>query len=324
VPRFVGRERYLTRLGQALAPDGGSAPTAPVVLITGMACVGKTALVTRWAHSAASAYTDGQLYVDLCGHATAPPMSEMEALAALLSGLGVPAAQVPARAQEAAALYRSLVAGRRMLVVLDNAPGPDLVRALLPGSATCAIVVTSRDRLVGLVACNGATRIEIEPLEPAEAVELAVRTLGGTPSPLDLAAVPALVQLCGRLPLAIRIAATLATDRGWGVATQVDAMSGAGLMDMLQIEGDEDAGVPAAFGRSYAALPPAAAEMFRLLSTADAASLPTGAAARLAGTSLDAAERALRHLVNANLVHERRAGVFGVSDLLRRFAASRL
>ncbi len=321
VPRFVGRDRYLTRLGQALAPDGTSTPATPVVLVTGMAGVGKTALVTRWAHSAAPVYADGQLYIDLRGHAKVPPLTEVEALGALLSGLGVADERVPSRAQDAAALYRSLLAGRRMLVLLDDAPGPDLVRALLPGSATCAIVVTSRDRLVGLVARNGATRIELEPLEPAEAVELAVCILGGTPPPADLAAVHSLVQLCDRLPLAIRIAATLAADRG--VAAQVDAMAGARLMNMLQIEGDEDAGVPAAFGRSYAALPPAAAAMFRLLSAAESAALPADAAARLAGTSLDAAERALHHLVNANLVRARGAG-FGVPDLLRRFAASRL
>jgi hypothetical protein len=209
-----------------------------------------------------------------------------------------------------------------MLVVLDDAPGPDLVRALLPGSATCAVVVTSRDRLVGLVASNGATRIELEPLETAEAVDLAVRTLGGVPH--DPAAVRTLVTLCDRLPLAIRIAATRVADRGLDVASQVAAMAGPGLMDMLQIDGDEDAGVPAAFDRSYATLPAAAARMFLRLSAAGPRSVPADAAAALAGTTVDAAQRALQQLVNANLVSEQGTDRFSLPDLVRRYARRQL
>ena len=321
VARFVGRKRYLAQLGEALSPAAVAPPATPVVLVTGMAGVGKTALVTRWAHHSDAMFPDGLLYVDLRGHASAPPLSEAEALAALLSGLGVAAEQVPPRAEDAAALYRSLVADRRMLVVLDDAPGPDLVRALLPGSATCAVVVTSRDRLVGVVASNGATRIELEPLETAEAVDLAVRTLGTVPH--DPAAVRTLVKLCDRLPLAIRIAATRVADRGLDVASQVAAMSGPRLMDMLQIEGDEDAGVPAALDRSYATLPAAAARMFLRLSAAGAQSVPADAAAQLAGTTVDAAQRALQHLVNANLVSERGTR-FSLPDLVRHYAVTHL
>jgi DNA-binding SARP family transcriptional activator len=321
VARFVGRKRYLAKLGEALSPAAVTPPATPVVLVTGMAGVGKTALVTRWAHHCDAMFPDGQLYVDLRGHASAPPLSEAEALAALLSGLGVAAEQVPPRAEDAAALYRSLVADRRMLVVLDDAPGPDLVRALLPGSATCAVVVTSRDRLVGVVASNGATRIELEPLDTAEAVDLAVRTLGTVPH--DPAAVRTLVKLCDRLPLAIRIAATRVADRGLDVASQVAAMSGPRLMDMLQIEGDEDAGVPAALDRSYATLPAAAARMFLRLSAAGAQSVPADAAARLAGTTVDAAQRALQQLVNANLVSERGTR-FSLPDLVRHYAVTQL
>jgi DNA-binding SARP family transcriptional activator len=323
VPGFVGREAYLAELGQALVPEETPATATPVVLVTGMAGVGKSALVTHWAHGAASAYPGGQLYVNLRGHAKRPPMSEREALTALLAGLGVAAEQLPSRTEDAAALYRSLLAGRRVLVLLDDAPGPDLVRALLPGSATCAVLVTSRDRLVGLVARNGATRIQLEPLELDEAVELAVRSLGIKVAGPDLPAVHSLVELCDRLPLAIRIAATLATDSG-GVAAQVAAMTGGGLMDLLQIEGDEDAGVPAAFDRSYAGLPPDAAAMLVLLSTAHPAWLSSGAAARSAGTSVSVAERALRHLVNANLAREHSPDRYGVTGLLRQYAASRL
>ena len=321
---FVGRERQLAQLAQALPATATPAPATPVVLVTGMAGVGKSALMTHWAHRAAAAYPDGQLYVDLRGHAKAAPLSELEALTALLSGLGVPPARVPAQPPEAAALYRSLLAGRRMLVLLDDAPESYLVRALLPGSPGCAVMVSSRDRLGGLVARNGATRIELQPLELADAVELAMRTLGTRETPADLDAVQSLVELCGRLPLAIRIAATLAADRGWGVATQVELMSGIRLMDMLQIEGDEDAGVPAALGRSYESLPSTSAAMFDLLSTAHPAALTPTTAARMAGIAVSAAERALHHLVNVNLAQQQGADQFRVSELLSRYAASRL
>jgi DNA-binding SARP family transcriptional activator len=322
VSPFVGRDGYLARLEQVLAPGGEPPPATPVALVSGMAGVGKTALVTHWAHIHADAYPDGQLYVDLRGHSTEAPLSEVEALAAMHSGLGVAAEKVPPRAQDAAALYRSLLSGRRMLVVLDDALGPELVRALLPGCATCAVVVTGRDRLAGLVARNGAKRIDLEPLELPEAAKLAVSTLSTAPH--DAAAVNTLVELCGRLPLAIRIAATQVADRDVDVATQVEAMTEAGLMDLLQIEGDEDGSVPAAFSRSYAALPPPAAAMFRRLVAAGPAPLQATTAARLAGTTLDAAQRALRHLAAANLVSEQGTDRFSLPDLLRRYAASHL
>lgn len=317
VPHFVGRGADLERLRRALAPRQAAMAT-PLVLVTGMAGVGKTALVTRWAHGAAADYPDGQLYVDLRGHSAMPPLSEADALAAQLSGLGVAPSQVPPHPRDAAALYRSLLADRHMLVLLDDAPGPDLVRVLMPGSPTCAVVVTSRDRMPGLVARDGATRINLEPLEPVEAAELIAHSVGSPLAPGDAAAVEALARLCGGLPLAIRIAA----EQCWDVAYQVEAMSGAGLMDCLQIYGDEDSGVPAAFGLSYAKLPPGAATMFRLLSATDPDRITVSAAARLTGITLDAAQRALSQLVNANLARRHGADLFEVPVLLRRYAMS--
>jgi hypothetical protein len=149
-----------------------------------------------------------------------------------------------------------------------------------------------------------------------------VRTLGTVPH--DPAAVRTLVKLCDRLPLAIRIAATRVADRGLDVASQVAAMAGPGLMDMLQIEGDEDAGVPAALDRSYASLPAAAARMFLRLSAAGRQPVPADAADRLAGTTVDAAQRALQHLVNANLISEQGFDRFSLPDLVRRYAATHL
>jgi hypothetical protein len=289
-----------------------------LVLVTGMAGVGKTALVTHWAHGAMTDYPDGQLYVDLRGHSTMPPLSKAEALAAQLSSLGVAPSQVPPHPRDAATLYRSLLADRHMLVLLDDAPGPELVRVLMPGSPTCAVVVTSRDRMPGLVARDGATRIDLGPLEPVEAAELIARTVGSPLVPGDAAAVDALARLCGWLPLAIRIAA----EQCWDLAYQVEAMSGAGLMEALQIYGDEDGGVPAAFSLSYAKLPPGAATMFRLLSAADPDRITVSGAAHLAGIAADAAHRALSQLVNANLVRRHGADLFEVPVLLRRYAMS--
>jgi DNA-binding SARP family transcriptional activator/GTPase SAR1 family protein len=317
VPHFVGRGADLERLHQALATRQAAVAT-PLVLVTGMAGVGKTALVTRWAHGAATDYPDGQLYLDLRGHSTMPPLSTADALAAQLSGLGVAPSQVPPHPRDAEALYRSLLADRHMLVLLDDAPGPDLVRALMPGSSTCAVVVTSRDRMPGLVARDGAIRIDLNPLEPVEAAELIARAVRSPLAAGDAAAVDALARLCGGLPLAIRIAA----EQCWDVAYQVEAMSGAGLMDSLRIDGDEDAGVPAAFGLSYAKLPPGAATMFRLLSVANLERITVSAAARLTGITLDAAKRALNQLVNANLARQHGADLFEVPVLLRRYAMS--
>jgi DNA-binding SARP family transcriptional activator len=212
VAGFTGRESELRRLDE-LMPTVDPGSTAVVVCtVTGPAGVGKTALAVRWAHRIRDRFPGGQLYVDLhgCGGrgARRSPggMKPIEALARFLSALGVPPERVPTHVDEAAALFRSLVSGRRMLVLLDNAHHPDQVRPLLPGEARCMVVVTSRDRLDGLVARDGAARLSIDALLPDDARRLLARMLGADRAGAEPAAVAELARLCGHLPLALRLA----------------------------------------------------------------------------------------------------------------------
>jgi DNA-binding SARP family transcriptional activator len=214
VAGFTGRETELRRL-DALVPAGDPGSTAVLVAtITGPAGVGKTALAVRWAHRIRDRFPDGQLYVNLHGYAggggpvdqLVSSLSAVEALGRFLAALGVRPERVPAHVDEAAALFRSLVSGKRMLVLLDNANHPDQVRPLLPGDARCAVVVTSRDRLDGLVARDGAARLALDGLRPDDARQLLARMLGNDRAGAEPAAVAELAQRCGHLPLALRLA----------------------------------------------------------------------------------------------------------------------
>jgi tetratricopeptide (TPR) repeat protein len=175
--------------------------------ITGTAGIGKTALAVHWAHQIRDRFPDGQLYANLRGYDAGPPLRPIDVLAAFLPALGVPADEVPATLEPASALYRSLLADRRVLVVLDNARHPDQVRPLLPGGAGCLALVTSRDPLGGLVARDGAVRLALAVLSPAEAHDLLVALLGKDRVEAEPDAAARLAALCGHLPLALRIAA---------------------------------------------------------------------------------------------------------------------
>ena len=172
VPGFTGRARELDALTHLLDPAGAASGTVVISAIAGAAGVGKTALALHWAHQAAEYYPEGQLYVNLRGYDPDRPVPAASALARLLRALGVPGPDIPPEEDERAALYRSLLAGRRMLVVLDNAGLPEQVRPLLPGTVTCGVLVTSRDSLAGLVARDGAARLDLDLLPVADAVAL--------------------------------------------------------------------------------------------------------------------------------------------------------
>jgi DNA-binding SARP family transcriptional activator len=187
VPGFAGRHDQLAALSQLL---GQSAAGAAVVVVSGPPGVGKTGLAVRWAQQAAGFFPDGQLYVDLGGYGAGQPVSAADALAGLLRALGVAGPDIPDATADRAAAYRSLLAGRRILVVLDNASGSAQVRPLLPGRAAGAVLVTSRDALAGLVARDGAVRLELDPLPLGDAVEL-LRTLIGARVTDEPAAAPA-------------------------------------------------------------------------------------------------------------------------------------
>jgi DNA-binding SARP family transcriptional activator/tetratricopeptide (TPR) repeat protein len=325
VAGFTGRAADLAALDALLAgADAGSVPAAVVIsAIDGMAGVGKTALAVHWAHRIAERFADGVLYVNLRGWAAGAPVRPIDALAGFLRAVGVPVEQVPVDVDEAAALFRSRLAGRRVLIVLDNARDAEQVRPLLPGTPGCLVLVTSRDRLSGLVARDGARRLSLDVLAPGEARELLVGLLGTQRAAAELDAVEELARVCAYLPLALRIAAAHLTDRPrHGIAAFVAELA-ADRLAGLEVPGDEQAAVRAAFDVSYARLDEPARRLFRLLGLVPGPDVPVAAAAALADAPVAEVRRLLARLTGAHLLDEHRPGRYVLHDLLRVYAADR-
>ena len=318
---FTGRTGELSTLTRLL--DTGSPPGTMVIsAIGGTAGVGKTALALHWAHRVAGRFPDGQLYVNLRGYDPGQPMLPADALAGFLRALGVPGQEIPPGGEERAARYRSLLAGRRMLVLLDNAASAEQVRPLLPATPDCVTVVTSRDTLAGLVARDGARRLDLDLLSPADA-DILLTTLIGDRAAADPDATTALATACARLPLALRVAAELAAARP-GVplaslaAELADQQRG---LDLLEAGGDPRTAVRAVFSWSYRQLGPDAARLFRLAGLHPSPGFDGYAAAALAGTGATEATHLLGLLARAHLIGTTRPGCLGMHDLLRDYAA---
>ncbi|MFI7464789.1 tetratricopeptide repeat protein [Nonomuraea sp. NPDC049646] len=414
VAAFTGRAAALRRLDRLLE---GRDEASVVAVLTGTAGVGKTALAVHWAHRARDRFPDGQLYVNLRGYAAAHPLGPLDALARFLHALGVPPEQVPGDLDEAAALYRTMLAGKRMLVVLDNASDPRQVRPLLPGGAGPATLITSRDTLAGLVALDGARVLPLPALTEGECRDLLSRLLGRPQVRAEPEAVSELASLCAHLPLALRIAAanllsTLATHTATRqtarpthrthvqpnagpsappqvqprvaphaefhaqshteppvepaaepernaqptaqhiaegntqpaaehkaepttrplappdahsptrpIARYVQRLRAGNRLDALQIPGDVESAVRTAFHFSYAALPPAAQRLFRLLGLIPGPDITVPAMAALLGTTEEEAEKLATVLRAASLLEEYLSGRFAQHDLLRLCAA---
>ena len=322
VAGFVGRAGELAALTALLDRSAGQAPAAIVIsAIGGTAGVGKTALAVQWAHQAADRFPDGQLYVNLRGYDPDRPMPAADALAGFLRALGVGGQEIPPEEEERAAKYRSLLAGRRMLIVLDNARWVEQVRPLLPGSSACAVVVTSRDSLAGLVARHGATRLELDLLPPVEAVRL-LRELIGAKVRDNPGAAATLAGQCCRLPLALRVAAELAAARpdvplADLVAELADQQR---RLDLLQAGGDPRTALRAVFSWSYRNLDADAARAFRLAGLHPGPDFEAYATAALTGTGLEEVRRVLDALTRAHLIQPTRPGRYGMHDLLRAYA----
>ncbi|WP_188190365.1 BTAD domain-containing putative transcriptional regulator [Nonomuraea sp. SYSU D8015] len=315
VAGFAGRTKELAGL------DGMVRAGAPVVVVTGMPGVGKTALALHWARREAGRFPDGQLYVNLRGHDQRSPLSPLQALAGMLAALGVSAEGVPADLDEAAALYRTLLDDRRLLVLLDNAHSAQQVRPLLPGGSSSLALVTSRDHLTGLVVTHGARRLVLDTLTPEESRALLAHILDRD---VDGEAATRLAHACGRLPLALRIAAAnLAGSPDLSISDYLDGLPPGDPLAGLSVDGDPQTGVKIAFDHSYRELPAPAARLFRLLAVAPGADLRTDAIASLAGIRVDQAERLLELLVGAHLVETRRPDRYGLHDLLRSYACER-
>jgi DNA-binding SARP family transcriptional activator/tetratricopeptide (TPR) repeat protein len=319
---FSGRLHELDWLDRLLNPDADVA--GPVITtIVGPAGVGKTALAVHWAHQVRGRFPDGQLYVNLRGYASTSPMRPIEALAGFLHALGVAADRVPVEQEQAAALYRTLLADRRVLVALDNAHGPDQVRPLLPAGAGCLALVTSRDRLSGLVAREGANRLILDILSLPESRMLLARTLGVERVQAEPEATADLAQACGFLPLALRIAAARLTEYEQTLTGYVATVRRGDRLVALEVEGDELAAVGAAFDLSYAALAPDARLLFRLFGVAPGHDMTAESAAALLGSTQGSAARLLEQLSDAHLLGQQGPGRFAPHDLLRLYAAKR-
>jgi tetratricopeptide (TPR) repeat protein len=323
VSRFTGRATQLAELDTLLTAIGR--PTAPVMsVVSGTAGVGKTALAVHWAHQAAARFPDGQLYVNLRGYDPTPEMEPTEALAGFLQALGVDPDHIPATEEARAGLYRSLLAERRMLVILDNARGAEQVRPLLPGSSTCAVLITSRSDLPGLTALHGASRLALDVLTPAEALDLLVRLLDPERVGNESTALAELARLCAYLPLALRVAAALLSGRPDMTVTRIaDQLRHGDRLARLAVAGDRQAAVSATFDLSYAALDADAQQLFRRLGLVPGPDFTADSAAHLIAAPVEDTEHLLERLATAHLVEPYTRSRFRFHDLLRLYAAHR-
>ena len=335
VSAFTGRRAELAELhafldqagawaaDEADPADAAGAPTVVISAVSGTAGVGKTALAVRWAHRVVSRFPDGQLYVNLRGYDPDRPMTPGDALAGFLSALGVPGPDIPLDLAARAARFRTETAGRRILLVLDNAASVEQVRPLLPGSGSCAVVVTSRDSLAGLVAAHGARRIDLDLLPAEDAVAL-LRRLIGARVDAEPAAAATLAGQCARLPLALRVAAELAVARPGITLAELarELADRQHRLELLDAGGDPRAAVHAVFSWSVQHLAPDAVRALGLLGLHPAADFDAYAAAALAGTSIAQARRTVDLLARAHLLQPGNGGRYGMHDLLRAYATT--
>jgi DNA-binding SARP family transcriptional activator/tetratricopeptide (TPR) repeat protein len=329
-PGFSGRHEELGRLQAMLpaksgeaGPETGDGETVKIVVISGTAGTGKTALAVRFGHQVARRFPGGQLHVNLRGLDPAtPPMEAAEALRFFLEALGVPPYRIPADTQGRSALFRSLLDGKRMLIVLDNARNGAQVRPLLPGSPGCLVVVTSRNEMTGLVAAEGAVPLTLDVLSDAEAHEMLARRLGRDRIAAESEAADEIISSCARLPLALSIAIGRAASRPKRPLTELAAeLSDArGRLDALEAD-DAVTNVRAVLSWSYDQLSGPAARMFRLLGVHPGPDISLSAAASLAGVTRAEAGAALRELARTHMVAEYLPARFTFHDLLRAYAA---
>nr|CEL15385.1 Transcriptional regulator, SARP family [Kibdelosporangium sp. MJ126-NF4] len=286
---------------------------------------GKTALAVHWAHRVRDRFPDGQLHVNLRGYDLGPPLQPAQVLSQFLRAVGVAKDDLPTGVDESVAMYRTLLSGKRMLVVLDNAVSADQVRPLVPVSPGSVVVITSRDRLDGLIAMDGAKRVVLDVLSERDAVAL-LRQMLGDRVDQEPAAAAALAATCAFLPLALRIAAAhLAVRPSRSIAEHVGALRAGDPLAALRIDGDRQAAVTAGFDLSYTALKPDAQRLFRLLGMVPGPDASVDAAVALAGDDIGSADVGLLldRLAAAHLIEEHTSGRYTFHDLLRQYAWER-
>ena len=320
---LTGRTDELAVLDSLRRRPAAGPGSVVISVISGTAGVGKTALAVCWAHQVVDKFPSGQLYANLRGFGPGfDPVSPGEVLRTFLGALGLAAEEIPAELDAQTALYRTVLAERRMLILLDNARDAAQVRPLLPSSAGCMVVVTSRSRLAGLAAAEAAVPVTLDVLTHADAHALLAQRLGEKRLRKEPAAAEKLAAQCARLPLALSVAAARAAEHpGFSLDVVVTELRDARhRLDALET-GDPASGVRAVLSWSYESLSDPAARLFRLAAAEHPGpDLTAPAAASLAGISLPQARRTLAELVRASLLTEHAAGRFGCHDLLRAYA----
>ncbi|CCH33610.1 BTAD domain-containing putative transcriptional regulator [Actinosynnema sp. NPDC047251] len=315
VGNFVGRGAELARVTGLLTR------AAATVVVCGPPGVGKTAFATSVGHAVRDRYPDGQLYVNLRGHSTSPPLPTSAVLARFLRAMGVRADHIPVDEDDLVRGYRARLRGRRVLITLDNAASVEQVLPLLPGEPGCSVLITSRNELRDPLR---ATLVRLDVLRGDEAWKLLARSLGPEAAMAQFDAIAELARLCGYLPLALRIAlGNLVGLPHADIASYVDELRGGDRLSALAVDNDDTAAVRRAFDLSYAALRPAAARLFRLVGLAPGPDLSAFGAAALLDAPEAEARRLLEELASAHLVQRVGVDRFAVHDLLHDYAADR-
>jgi DNA-binding SARP family transcriptional activator/tetratricopeptide (TPR) repeat protein len=324
VPAFAGRWEQLKRLGELADMADAPRPRPVVAVLSGTAGVGKTSLAVHWGHHVSDRFPDGQLYADLNGFdAESRPREPDVLLREFLAALRVPRHQFPPDPADQRTLYRTVLSGRRMLIVLDNARSADQVRPLLPGTPGCVVLVTSRRQLVGLVAGEAAHAIDVDVPTLDEARQLLARRIGADRVQAEPDAADEIIESCGRLPLGLAVVAARIDTRG-GVtlhSVAADCRRGPGGADLdLFATADPRTDLRNVFSLSYRSLTPAAARLFRQVALHPGADFAVPVAASLSGVSISTARRLLAELVDACLAAELRPGRYSQHNLLAAYA----
>jgi hypothetical protein len=318
---FVGRIDETARLDAFLGSNRRQTGLSPLAAIVGMGGIGKTALAIRWAHQNRRQFPDGQVFLDLQGSYPGPALIPSEALARILTSLGVPRAGQPTELADQIALYRSMTSTRRLLLILDDVSGPDQVRPLLPGGHRCATMLTSRGDLRGLMAIEGAAVLALDELEPGDAVALLTGVVGGDRPLAEVEALCEIAARCGYLPLALRIAGTLlAGPSPESIHTFLPRLDRDPLTALV-IGGDARAAIRTTLASSLAAVPNVAQGMFTVLGRLPQENITVQSVAAATGQSQASTFRTLERLAAAHLIQRCAHGVYRINHLLYRYAA---
>ncbi|HEX6681441.1 MAG TPA: BTAD domain-containing putative transcriptional regulator [Candidatus Limnocylindrales bacterium] len=319
---FTGRDGYLDQLDELLSTGDDEPSSIVVSVVSGTAGVGKTTLAIHWAHRVARKFPDGQLHVNLGGFSPDAALDPAEALLRFLDALEVPAHRIPADLEARAALYRSVLSGRQMLVLLDNARDAGQVRPLLPGSPGCLVLITSRNPLSGLIATGGVLPVALDLLSVDEARQLLAGRLGQRRVAAELREVEKVIDSCSRLPLALAVVAARAATHPRFSLAELAAELADSRERLDALAGDDpNTDMRAVFSWSYQALTPPAARLFRLLGLHPGPDVAVPAAASLCALTTAQVRPLLAELVRTNLLTEHSPGRYAFHDLLRAYAS---